>query len=538
MEKPSIRRLWRAGIPGLLLIGVLVLALGLSVQGLHRALSERVPLRSILGVRWWLCTAALVLSVALTLIALFRVAWKIRNRTPAAAPFAWVRKLVCIAVLGWLVFLACAQPFQRIHFDLALGITAGAFSVLIAAEPGLNRLPLGARRAADIVAFNLCLSALVAELSLRALSEWKPSALLARVASTPTQVLERNRCQPGELRFGFPCNARGHFDGEFRPKAPGERLVITIGDSFSIGVVPHPLHFTTVCERELGIPIYNMGVAGTNPPEYLALLMNEALPLDPDAVVIDVFVGNDILYPAVPRASADAGLRAWFDSANVLLCSVPGRMLRLSREQRARTKQQGVVGSVQGEHARAGDGRVHDLAARFPWVVDPSLETPTLSEESFQGIEAQRALEVCTDSPSNYRRALEALADIHAAAGDTPLYALLIPDEFQVEESVWRSVKALVPDADLERDRPQRILSAWFERNGIPCLDLLPILRQAPLLSDGRRHLYHLRDTHFNARGNRIAGEALASFLRQHLSASSAREPIPNVPPPPSKDER
>ena len=30
----------------------------------------------------------------------------------------------------------------------------------------------------------------------------------------------------------------------------------------------------------------------------------------------------------------------------------------------------------------------------------------------------------------------------------------------------------------------------------------------------GRRQLYHLQDTHFNARGNRLAGEALAEFLR------------------------
>jgi hypothetical protein len=50
-------------------------------------------------------------------------------------------------------------------------------------------------------------------------------------------------------------------------------------------------------------------------------------------------------------------------------------------------------------------------------------------------------------------------------------------------------------------------------------LDLPPPLRAVPPLADGRRHLYHLRDTHFNARGNRAAGWALAEFVRGLLGS-------------------
>ena len=38
-------------------------------------------------------------------------------------------------------------------------------------------------------------------------------------------------------------------------------------------------------------------------------------------------------------------------------------------------------------------------------------------------------------------------------------------------------------------------------------------MRAVPKEADGRRHLYHLRDTHWNARGNELAGEALAKFV-------------------------
>jgi hypothetical protein len=45
----------------------------------------------------------------------------------------------------------------------------------------------------------------------------------------------------------------------------------------------------------------------------------------------------------------------------------------------------------------------------------------------------------------------------------------------------------------------------------------LPILRAAPPWTDGKKHFYHLRDTHFNARGNEIAGKALGEFLKPFL---------------------
>lgn len=43
------------------------------------------------------------------------------------------------------------------------------------------------------------------------------------------------------------------------------------------------------------------------------------------------------------------------------------------------------------------------------------------------------------------------------------------------------------------------------------------MLRAQPEEHDGGRHLYHLQDSHWNARGNRVVGERLAEFLRPLL---------------------
>jgi hypothetical protein len=513
--------------PRALLLVCLLLALACSVEGLHRALANRAALRLILDSRWGITLAALAAGIALGVGALARELARLPRRERAESTLAFLRKLFCVAVAGWIFFLWRMQPFQRIHFDLALGIAAGIFSGLIAIEPWLARMPRGVRRAADIASFNLCLALFGGEIALRALSVWKPSFVLARVASSPGQVLERNRCRPGQMRFGFPCNTGGHYDGEFHRKRAGEHLVATIGDSFSIGVVPHALHFTTVCERDLGVDVYNVGVSGADPPEYLHMLINEALPLDPDVVVIDVFVGNDIVFPPHTRTSTDAGLRSWFDSGNVLLCLVPDRLARLAREQRSRTAEQGPVGVVQGERANAGGEDEVTVKKNFPWVADPGQELATFSEAAFAATEAGRVSSVCGESSPSFAPFFETLSDIQRAARATRLFVMLIPDEFQVEDAVWQLALAGATEKNLERDRPQRILLPWFEQQGIPCLDLLPILRATAPLADGRRHLYHLRDTHFNARGNHVAGEALAEFLREHaefLGAPAMKE--------------
>ena len=66
------------------------------------------------------------------------------------------------------------------------------------------------------------------------------------------------------------------------------------------------------------------------------------------------------------------------------------------------------------------------------------------------------------------------------------------------------------PD-DYDRDFPQAAMVSHCRERGIEVLDLLPLLR-AHLRTGGDRP-YHLRDTHWNAVGNRVAGEALGRRL-------------------------
>jgi hypothetical protein len=504
-------------IPVLLALAAATLAAG---HGAFRILEYRVPLEVVGAVRFRALAAGLLLGTALGLLSLLREIRCLRRgerRTRAIAP---LRSLLVACVIAWIGFLALVESAEELWVDLAVGVAGATWIAWIAVEGPSPRAAGGFRKAIGVVAFSLAASALLLEIALRLYATSHPSPLLARLGDPPRTAVERVRFAPGRMWFGFPCNQGGHYDVEFLRRAPGERLVVTIGDSFSIGVVPHALHFTTVCERELGVPVDNMGIIGVGPPEYLDMLVDEALPLDPSVIVVDLFVGNDFVFPPKTSGASRALARSWLERGNVLLWIVPTRLARVLEERRERSRQGGRIAVVQGQEAR--DSRA--LEEAYPWLADPRLEADTFSEAAYLAIERRRARETGTLTASDLEPLHGVLLEMKRAAGSIPLCVMLIPDEFQIEDEVWRKVcEEAESERNLDRDRPQKLIVPWLEANGIPCLDLTPILRAAEPLEDGNRHLYHLRDTHFNARGNRVAGEALAKFLAERLPPAEAR---------------
>jgi len=362
------------------------------------------------------------------------------------------------------------------------------------------------RRVADVVAMNVVVALVVAEVSLRIVAATVAIPLLVTDESSSRIRRDAERKLPGELRFGFPMNAGGHYDSAFLARDQRDRtMVASIGDSFSYGVVPHAYHFTTVVERERpDIEVYNMGYPGTGPIDYAYVLEGTALPLDPDLVVIQLFMGNDVGagFPFVdpPR---------WCDADFYMLGILWYRLRLLSQMETAEWSR-----TAEPESEDAGA-----LEAAYPWLADPALEPPHMSHGVFMRLETVNATVLGTDSDAVYGQFFARLDELIRAAYDTPIAFVMIPDEFQVEDGLWNEILAARDQApSLDRDLAQRKTAAWFRERGVPVLDLLPILRAVEPLADGKRHLYHLYDTHFNRRGNEVAGLALAEFIDRQLA--------------------
>lgn len=465
-----------------------------------------------------LLLAGLAFCLAVCCAAVFGPGRGLLQGTFTARAFHF-RLLLLVLVLHWLGQVVFLQPFAYLVLGTTAVVAAATYagSILILAMRREVAAPVP--RLLDICAFNLAMTPVLLEICLRLGSIVLASPVFARAGETASERLERSRYPPGALRFGFPCDKGGHYDDGPEAWPEGDRLVVTIGDSFSVGIVPHHFHFTTVSERELDRTIiYNMGAPSIDPVDYLHLLRYEALPLEPDLVVIDLFVGNDLRI-VDPRQRENPMVRSWYDRDSLLLYLVPQRMLRALEEVRRRGGGENLDDTRTMERVE-----VEDLGERYPWVEDPLLEEAGFSDETYLGIETASARVVWTTEGREFPSLFRVLEEMCEVAGDTRLAVMLIPSAFQVEESVRDAVARRVPEILEDMEMPQRIVGQWCEDRRIPFLDLLPALGKVETLDDGQCHCYHRNDIHFNVRGNAVAGHALASFVSSILDVEEDRD--------------
>ena len=471
------------------------------------------------GLRWsWeerypLALGAAVVCGALALRALLLAVPE--RGAPARVGAAHVRIGIVVAVATVALHTLLLQPF-RVHVALlTLALAGGVYAVLALLLAARRAHPSRVARGVELLLFSAAVSLLSLELGLRVVAAQVPHPLISAPVGDARAFLDAWRLTPGDERFRFPVNSRGDFDHEWTGRAPGQKLVVCIGDSFSTSTAPLPLHFTSIAEDMLeNTEVYNMGAPAIGPPEYLLLLSEHALPMEPDLVVVNLFVGNDMRFRGGKELDVPA-LRAWLDSEDIVLMRLVRRLRAIAAE---RARQGGErIGVAQGSEARGRHVVTREQAYEaFPFTVDPSLEKPMFSTTEFLKIERGRAL-VCDTAGPPYKELEAILERMRVTAGER-LVVFLIPDEFQIDDELWELVSEAHPNAQLDRFLPQKRVRAWCEANGVDLVDPTEALLAAPPLADGKAHTYHLRDTHWNARGNAIGGEKLGTYLRERLA--------------------
>jgi hypothetical protein len=298
--------------------------------------------------------------------------------------------------------------------------------------------------------------------------------------------MEGYRLSPGkDYGGGLRGNALGYPGPEFqREKRPGTCRIAALGDSVAIGpAVPFADNYLTRLDQSLPhVEVYNFGVAGIGPREYLSILRRDVWPFRPDLILLSVFVGNDITESLATPRHLDPRQHALF-----LLCQRAWRI---------------------GWEADSSESRDTSTADR--------LTRPPLSAPAFRAIEARRLAVCFRSSPDGmekkWERTLAYLAELVQDCNNhgVPLAVVLIPDEFQVNPAVQADAiadAAVVPSV-VDIELPQRRLRDFFNQHHVPCLDLLPAFADKP-------GTYAIRDTHWNVAGNRLAAEEISRWLRR-----------------------
>ncbi|MFY9345620.1 MAG: hypothetical protein WAT39_24225 [Planctomycetota bacterium] len=493
---------------------VLVLAAGL-VAGVRTVVAETAMLTPLHAVAWSQIGLA---SAAVAWLIVRRHRWPPLLTSPRMLRlccYPWFLAVCAVSVVAGSGALAPDPATEKavavalafaLHALFLLGVLAVAGRWPGARLIALHRLDL---------AIGVTMTSLIGlEAVVVAWGRLFPSPLVWDEAST-VSLLDANRLQPHTPYFGFRVNSLGYHDEEFFRREPGDLVICMLADSFGVGVVPFDFNYCTVAERVLRaafatrfdrVAIHNFGVSATGPSQYVHLAETEVRRYAPDLVAVSLFVGNDVLCHGVryqPRKYCT--LQRW------ACWRLGARVMQLQRAER-NSPALAAVGAV-------GDARATGVP---DWVHDPDREPAHMAAEAFLAVETER-VEVCrvghADVQRSFARCFDAIDYLRQAWGQR-LVLVLIPDEFQVEDELWRTLLANKSDAaDHDRDGPQRRIVEHCAEAGIAVLDLLPILREHRRAGGPRA--YHLRDTHWNATGNRIAGEALGRWLAERVKAAT-----------------
>ncbi len=375
------------------------------------------------------------------------------------------------------------------------GRIAGMPSNLSPARKRLVRLIL--------LGFSLLFSLLIAELAVRLV---RPQAVMtvSRGLYQPDPP-RRYRIAPGfrgtisnqiEFNTEVSTNSFGLRGPEIGPKRG--RRVLALGDSFTFGVGARQEEAWPARLAEiLGAEVLNAGAPGFGVPDAVAWYERYGAQLDPDVVVLAVFLANDLqdASPGQPKVAVvdgalvvpgeTGGLRRWLYYHSHLFRLVKSSVL------------EGGLRTM--------------LGLREPWAVrelrsEFAMYSPNLPEELQRGAEATE----------------QAVARL---AGKRVL-AVLVPSLPQVDPAKWQAVLAQLGLDPAQHDplRPNRLFRGIFERHGVPVLDLTGTFRKA--VGESKR-IYYPVDQHLTPAGYEVMARAVGRALTPVPSPGPPSTPAP-----------
>lgn len=348
----------------------------------------------------------------------------------------------------------------------------------------------------------------------------------ARLVLQPMNYLNPTLVQDEYLSHRIEGGTGGHDEWGFRNfSKPESAEIVAIGDSMTYGVAAladesYPL----VLGRIRGTVVYNMGLGGYGPLQYLHLIKTQAPQLNPKTVVVGFYFGNDVM----DAFNLAHGFNAWRGYAQQPV-STPAEERALARSDgpgkafgglRDWLSRHSVLYRVVANSPAFDRVREGEFKARDGETVEASLGTRRMlfawqDPAVYLDLGDTRGVEGLAISERAFR-------EIAAEARKSGFRLLVVM--FPLKESVYEEhlrasanlpgVNRLLSLVDNERKVKARI-QELFRSEGIEYLDLLPALRAA----NAREDAYPLTDSHPNAKGYAaVAADVNSALSRPPLT--------------------
>ena len=347
----------------------------------------------------------------------------------------------------------------------------------------------------------LVFSFIVVEIFLRVYSKITPTFFAPK-----NKAYDQFRPNPNSWINGFQLNSKGYQDEEFSiQKKEGTFRILAIGDSFTFGVVPYKNNFVTILEERLkekkqSVEIINMGIPSTNVQDYLSLLIDEGLDLNPGMIMINVYIGNDITYATQYKKESAI--------YTVRFINYLKAFLKFNRN-----GEKGII--------RLGGDNRENLYRDDSNSMDDHTYTEVQKSLFFIYLDKDYILKELSNRYDSIIKDLNTLKQI-CQDRKIKLLVTLLPAEIQVDKNLQKTIEVEVyKDLSNKFDSHEKFIESIhyslpniklkneLTKQNIEYLDLLEPFQQKGMSSK----LYKPKDTHWNIAGNRLAADLIYEYM-------------------------
>ena len=329
--------------------------------------------------------------------------------------------------------------------------------------------------------------------------------------------LKPNVLTQGSIRV---TNSHGFRDRErvFERTSPAPRI-LALGDSFTYGAgVAYDDIFTTILERRLqeaapGLEVINLGVSGWDPSEEFHLLKIYGSRFQPDAVMMNFFIGNDIMRRRgafFEEPMVVAGQSYYIHTVGNWVHDTFGPDRWYLYHNLNYLLKMGVHRFRLPEDGEIGNGN------------ETGFFKPFRTREAYlKDIDERSEIYLKEDTSSfdyHWNRTLATLNSMRLflERRGIPLILVLLPAQEQVDRDLQRNLMnalGATPD-QYDFEKPQRLLKAWGEQQHIIVVDLLPAFRGQAAPSA----FYFENDIHWTKAGHKLAAKTLWPLLKREIA--------------------
>ncbi|MDR4481506.1 MAG: GDSL-type esterase/lipase family protein [Nitrospira sp.] len=422
--------------------------------------------------------------------------------------------LVCLIGFLWLVYYPIPRHSHHIDKFSALALVMLLWSGWYALSPTSLQQFLDGRpyHLLKVAFLNIVIFLCIGETAMRLADPLLGRSGLFGGKHTPADLRPHAEVTGSIKR----SNSQGFRDKERTFEKPDTHTrVLAIGDSFTWGAgVTYDQAFVTLLERRLQaelprVELINQGVPGWEPPQELHLLRHHGIHFQPDLVVLNFFVGNDIIRrrgaerdrPLVVAGQSyyvhengnwvhdNLGPERWFLYHNLnYLFRVGMLTLRPDLQAKSRRHQYSPLNRPRQEYLQELDERTDIYLREYP----PAVE-------------------------SNWNKTWATLQEMKdfLLEQKVRLLIVLIPDQIQLDGDLRKEFLEEVRSAPFRYDfeKPQTLLMEWCTENRVSCLNLLPAFNEHPEPSS----LYLKNDLHWSTDGHALAAEVMFPVVKNQL---------------------